>query len=42
MILSATWKWKEVLLEINVVNAILELKEVSPSNLSKIKKVNFS
>lgn len=42
MILPATWKWKEAILKPTTgVNAVFGLKEVPPSNLSKIRKVNF-
>jgi hypothetical protein len=41
-VLPATWKWKESIPELNIVNCAFGLKEVSLSNLSKIRKLNFS
>lgn len=41
MILPATFQWKDTISEINTMNATFGLKEVSTSNLSKIRKVNF-
>ncbi len=40
-VLPSTWKWKDSIPELNEVNASFGLKEVSPSNLSKIRKRNF-
>src|SRR5579875_2458456 len=40
-VLSRTWKWKETLPEVNEVNASFGLKEVSLSNLSKIRRRSF-
>jgi hypothetical protein len=40
-VLSATWKWKESIPELNTVNSAFGLEEVSVSNLSKIQKLNF-
>jgi hypothetical protein len=40
-VLLATWKWKDSILEINTVNSIVGLKDVSVSNLSKIRKLDF-
>ena len=42
MIVQATFQWKDTFLQINYVTASFGLKDVSPSNLSKIRKVNFS
>jgi hypothetical protein len=36
-----TWKWKESIPELNIVNSAFGLKDVSISNLNKIKKLNF-
>jgi hypothetical protein len=41
-VLPATWKWKESILEINIVNSAFGLKDLSLANLSKIRKLNFS
>jgi hypothetical protein len=41
-VLLATWKWKESIPELNTINSAFGLKEVSLSNLSKIRKLNFS
>jgi hypothetical protein len=40
-VLPATWKWKESILEVNKVNSAFGLNDVSISNLSKIRKLNF-
>ena len=40
-VLPATWKWKETILELNEVNNSFGLKEVSLSNLSKIRHRSF-
>ena len=40
-ILLATWKWKETIPEVNEVNTLFRLKEVSLSNLSKIHLHSF-
>jgi hypothetical protein len=40
-VLPATWKWKESIPELNTVNSAFGLKDVSISNLSKIRKLNF-
>jgi hypothetical protein len=37
----ATWKWKESIPELNTMNSTFGLKDVSISNLSKIRKLNF-
>ena len=42
MILPATFQWKDTIPELNAVNAAFGLKEVSPSNLSKIRTFTFS
>ena len=39
--LPATWKWKESIPKLNTVDSPLGLKDVSKSNLSKIRKLNF-
>ena len=36
-VLPATWKWKDTIPEVNEVNTLFGLKEVSLSNLSKIR-----
>jgi hypothetical protein len=41
-VLPATWKWKESIPKINIVNSAFGLKDVSLANLSKIWKLNFS
>ena len=40
-VLFATWKWKETIPEVNEVNTLFEFKEVSLSNLSKIRWHSF-
>jgi hypothetical protein len=40
-VLPTTWKWKESIPELNTVNSAFGLKDVSISNLSKIRKLNF-
>lgn len=40
-VLPSTWKWKESILELNSINSAFGLQEVSLSNLSKIRKLNF-
>ena len=40
-VLLATWIWKESMPELNTVNSIFGLKDVSISHLSKIMKMNF-
>jgi len=40
-VLSATFLWKETLPEVNAANVVFGLKEVSTSNINKIKKLNF-
>jgi hypothetical protein len=40
-VLSAIWKWKESIPELNTVNSAFGLKDVSISHLSKIRKMNF-
>jgi hypothetical protein len=40
-VLLATWKWKESIPELNTVNSAFRLQDVSISNLSKIRKLNF-
>jgi hypothetical protein len=40
-VLPATWKWKKSIPKINTVNSAFGLKDVSISNMSKIKKLNF-
>jgi hypothetical protein len=35
------WKWKESIPELNTVNSAFGLKDVSISNLNKIRKLNF-
>jgi hypothetical protein len=40
-VLPATWKWKESIPELNTVNSTFGLQDVSVSNLSKIRKLNF-
>jgi hypothetical protein len=39
-VLPATWKWKEPILELNTVNCAFGLKDVSISNVNKMKKLN--
>jgi hypothetical protein len=34
-VLSAIWKWKESILELNSINSTFGLKEILSSNLSK-------
>ena len=41
MVMPASFTWKQTIPEINRTNACFGLKEVSPSNVSKIKKLNF-
>ena len=40
-VLPATWKWKETIPEVNEINTLFGLKEVSLSNLSKIRRCSF-
>ena len=40
-VLLATWKWKDTIPEVNEVNMSFGLKEVSLSNLSKIRRRSF-
>ncbi len=40
-VLPSTWKWKDSIPELNEVNSSFGLKDVSPSTLSKIRKLNF-
>ena len=40
-VLPVIWKWKETILELNEMNTSFGLKEVSFSNLSKIRRHNF-
>jgi hypothetical protein len=40
-VLPATWKWKESIPKIDIVNSAFGLKDVLISNLSKIWKLNF-
>jgi hypothetical protein len=40
-VLPTIRKWKESILEINIVNSAFELKDASLSNLNKIRKLNF-
>jgi hypothetical protein len=40
-VLPATWKWKESIPKLNTVNSAFVLMDVSISNLSKIRKLNF-
>jgi hypothetical protein len=40
-VLPAMWKWKESIPELNTVNSAFGLKDVSISNLNKIRKLNF-
>ena len=40
-VLLATWKWKETIPKLNEVNKSFGLKEVSLSNLSKIRECSF-
>ena len=40
-VFPTTWKWKESILELNTVNSAFGLKDVSMSNLNKIRKLNF-
>jgi hypothetical protein len=40
-VLPATWKWKESISKLNIVNRAFELKEALLSNLNKIWKLNF-
>jgi hypothetical protein len=40
-VLHTMWKWKESIPELNTVNSAFGLKDVSKSNLSKTKKLNF-
>ena len=41
MVMPASFTWKQTIPEINRTNACFGLKEVSPSNVSNIKKSNF-
>lgn len=41
MILPATWKWKSAIPEINASNEGFGLMKVSPSSLSRIRKLHF-
>ena len=40
-VLPATWKWKDTIPEVNEVNTSFGLKEVSLSNLNKIRRRSF-
>ena len=40
-VLLTTWKWKDSMPELNIVNSAFGLKDVSISHLSKIMKMNF-
>jgi hypothetical protein len=40
-VFPATWKWKESIPKLNTMNSAFGLKDVSISNLSKIRKLNF-
>ena len=40
-VLPTTWEWKESMLELNTMNSTFGLKDVSISNLNKIKMLNF-
>ena len=40
-VLLAIWKWKDTIPELNNVNASFGLKEVSKSNVKKIRRRNF-
>jgi hypothetical protein len=40
-VLPTTWKWKESIPELNIANSTFSLKDVSTSNLSKIRKLNL-
>ena len=40
-VLPATWKWKDTIPEFNKVNTSFGLKEVSESNVNKIRKRSF-
>jgi hypothetical protein len=39
--LPSSWRWKDSLLEINIVNAQFGLNKVSPSGLSRIRNESF-
>ena len=41
MVMPASFTWKATIPEINTANAVFGLREVSPSNIRKIKKLNF-
>jgi hypothetical protein len=40
-VLPMTWKWKKSIPELNTVNSAFGLQDVSISNLSRIRKLNF-
>ena len=40
-VLPATWKWKDTIPELNKVNTSFGLKEVSESNVTKIRRRSF-
>ena len=40
-VLPATWKWKDTIPELNKVNTSFGLKEVSKSNVNKIRRRSF-
>ena len=40
-VLSATWKWKDTIPELNIVNTSFGLKVVSESNVNKIRRRSF-
>jgi hypothetical protein len=40
--LPSSWRWKDTLLELNIVNAQLGLKKVSASGLSRIRNDSFA
>jgi hypothetical protein len=41
-VLPTMWKWKESIPELNTMNSAFGLKDVSISNLNKIRKLNFT
>ena len=40
-VLPATWKWKDIVPHVNEVNKSFGLKDVSLSNLNKIRRRSF-
>jgi hypothetical protein len=40
--LPSSWRWKDSLLELNIVNAQLGLNKVFPSRLSRIRNESFA